>query len=148
MDKKQILENLKSNIYCRLKQSPIHGVGLFAIRDIPKGVNPLRGCRPINWIGFDEKELKNLDPAINKLVHDLCAMEDGKMWLPDFSLNGVDISFFINNSSENPNLEVVDSDETNGDYMYITTREIKSGEELMIDYSTYDELSKDSDKIK
>ena len=38
--RKRLLGNLK-NTYCRLKPSNIEGVGVFAIRDIPQGVNPL-----------------------------------------------------------------------------------------------------------
>ena len=40
--KQTILEHLKNNIYCRLKPSKIHGVGVFAIRNIPKNTNPFK----------------------------------------------------------------------------------------------------------
>ena len=34
-----ILRRLE-RVYCKLAPSPIHGVGIFAIKDIPKGTNP------------------------------------------------------------------------------------------------------------
>ena len=34
--REHMLNHLRQNIYCRLKPSPVHGIGVFAIRDIPK----------------------------------------------------------------------------------------------------------------
>lgn len=31
-----------NKVYCKLQPSPLHGVGIFAIRTIPKGVNPFK----------------------------------------------------------------------------------------------------------
>ena len=39
-----LLRNLFEQTYCRLRPSPIHGVGVFAIRAIPTGVDPFEGC--------------------------------------------------------------------------------------------------------
>ena len=36
--------NLKNNVYCRISRSKIHGVGVIAIKDIPKGINPFKKC--------------------------------------------------------------------------------------------------------
>ena len=49
--KKEILNNLK-NTYCRLKASKIQGVGIFAVREIPKGKNPFFGLRKQKWHKF------------------------------------------------------------------------------------------------
>ena len=40
VSKEYVIEFLKNNYYCKLKPSLIHGVGVFAIKDIPKGINP------------------------------------------------------------------------------------------------------------
>ena len=42
---KKLLNNLKNDIYCRIKPSKKPGVGLFAIRDIPENTNPFKVCR-------------------------------------------------------------------------------------------------------
>jgi len=36
-------------VYCRLAPSSVHGVGIFAIKDIPKGINPFAD----SYIGQD-----------------------------------------------------------------------------------------------
>ena len=35
-----MLKHLRENVYCRLAPSTVHGVGVFAVRDIPAGVDP------------------------------------------------------------------------------------------------------------
>ena len=65
--KQEVLNKLK-NTYCRLKPSKIEGVGVFAIRDISKGINPFYGIKKQKWIKFDIKELKNLGEEILDLV--------------------------------------------------------------------------------
>ena len=42
MTKEELLKELGTNTYLMLKPSPIEGIGVFAIRDIPKG------CRDIS----------------------------------------------------------------------------------------------------
>lgn len=42
MSKKVLLKNLQNDIYCRIKPSKKHGVGVFAIKDIPKNTNPFK----------------------------------------------------------------------------------------------------------
>ena len=37
--KKKLIKNIEIDIYCRIKPSKKHGVGVFAIRDIPKSIN-------------------------------------------------------------------------------------------------------------
>ncbi|HVX91452.1 MAG TPA: hypothetical protein VHC20_07645 [Candidatus Paceibacterota bacterium] len=44
MNKQQFLESL-DEVWCRLAVTT-HGVGVVAIRDIPKGVNPFKNCDP------------------------------------------------------------------------------------------------------
>jgi len=39
---KQLVRNLKNNVYCRIKPDSFGGVGVFAIKDIPEGVNPFK----------------------------------------------------------------------------------------------------------
>jgi SET domain-containing protein len=138
MNRKQILKNLKNDIYCRLKRSPIHGIGVFAIRNIPKGIEPFKGCKVKRWYGFMESELKDLNPSVKKMVHDFFDVQEGKIWIPDFGLNGIDILFFPNHSKK-PNLKAM---EFKNKFTFITIKEIKAGEELTVDYSTYDERSK------
>ena len=44
VSKRDVIEKLKKQCYVRVKPSHIHGVGVFAIQDIPKGTNPFYAC--------------------------------------------------------------------------------------------------------
>jgi SET domain-containing protein len=135
--KKQIIDNLK-NTCCRLKASKIEGVGVFAIRNISKGKNPFPGIKNSKWHKFEMSELKKLDKEVLKLTDDFFVIEKDKtVYIPETGLNGIDISFFVNNS-KNPNLKIVE-DGKNEALNFKTIKEIKKGEELTVSYATYDE---------
>lgn len=138
MTKKQLLEDLRKRTYCRLRVSPIHGVGVFAIRDIPKGVNPFYSCKKAKLIPSSEKEKAHLPKAVQKLINDFCVTRGGKHLIPDFGLNSIDISHYLNHSKK-PNLTAVFRSEMD-DTEFITARKIKSGEELTSDHETYSEF--------
>jgi len=130
--KDEIIKKL-NNTFCRLQPSAISGVGVFAIRDIQKNINPFKGVRNHRWHKFDISELKELDKAVLKMAEDFYVADENKtIWIPECALNGMDISFFLNNS-KSPNLKTID-----GGLTFITLREIKKGEELTISYNTYD----------
>ncbi len=132
MSKEKILEILK-NTYCRLKPSKIGGVGVFAIRNIPENTNPFYGIKETKWHKFNISELKDFDKEILELINDFFVIEeDETVLIPEFGLNGMDISFFLNHS-KNPNLKTIDEG-----FNFITLREIKKGEELLVSYGTYD----------
>lgn len=136
MSPPDFIKNLKEEVYCRIGQSSIHGVGVFAIRDIPKGINPMKEERVFN---FDEIPVDDVvsDPGISDpvktLVKDMCPEEDGKYLTPPFSLNEIGISYYLNHS-KTPNMIEVDGN-------FETARDIKAGEELTVDYGTYGELN-------
>lgn len=131
--KKLLLESLQDT-YCRLKPSKIEGVGVFAIRTIPKGINPFKGIREQRWYALHMEELKPLDPEVINMMDAFFVIEkNGRVLIPENALNGMDISFFINNS-RNPNVKTID-----GGFTFITLSEIKKGEELTVSYATYDD---------
>lgn len=127
-----ILKKLAAT-YCRLRTSDIAGIGIFAIRDIPKNTNPFPGVRNQRWYKFRPAELKSLDHEVLKMINDFYVTEpDGTISIPSGALNGMDISFFLNTSSA-PNVKIVD-----GGINFSATRKIKKGEELTVAYHTYD----------
>lgn len=133
--KKEILKKLQST-YCRLQPSKIEGVGVFAVKDIPKGINPMissKENRNARWYEFKVSELENLDAGVRKMIDDFFVVEeDQTVMVPEHAFNSMDISFFVNNSKK-PNLKTVD----NG-FTFVTLRKIKKGEELTVAYETYD----------
>lgn len=135
--KKQHILNLLQKTYCRLQPSSIQGVGVFAIRDIPKNTNPFEGVTIPDSELFSQSELAELPEEVKTMVNDFfVADEEGRIDIPDYGLNGIDISFFINHS-KTPNLITHDESVT-----FVTSRDIKKGEELTADYSTYDTKSR------
>lgn len=131
--KRGILNNLK-NTYCRLRASKIEGIGIFAIKDIPKNTNPFYGVKTHMWYKIKLSEFKNINEGIKKMISDFFAVdENGFFSIPETGLNGMDISFFLN-TSENPNVKTTD-DGTN----FLTIKKIKRGEELTVSYVDYDQ---------
>ena len=136
LDKKDFLRDLVENVYCRIGVSKIHGIGIFAVRDIPAEVNPFIGLNPKAEsyeirISVDEIKLNpDISEEVKKMVDDFYAKENGEYIFPPFGLNEMPISFFSNYSS-NPNIALQPNDR------FLTLHEIKAGEELTSDYKTF-----------
>ena len=131
--KNKILNNLK-NTYCRLMPSKIEGVGVFAVRDIPKGKNPFLGTKKQKWTKFGMTELANLDKEILNLIDSFFVIRNnGTVYISESGLNGMDISYYLNDSKK-PNVKTIDDGEN-----FVTLRKIKKGDELTVAYATYDE---------
>jgi len=129
--KKDILERIK-NTYCKLKASSIQGVGVFAIRDIPENINPFFGIPDQKWLRFSMDDLGEIDNNIMEMIADFFVIEkDETINIPEYGLNGMDMSFFVNHS-DTPNLVSQE-----GRYFF-TARKIKKGEELTVGYDAYD----------
>jgi SET domain-containing protein len=123
-----------SDVYTRLKKSKVHGIGVFAIIDIPKGTYLFVGDNSeMYWFSVDELNFNSMPKPIQKLYKDFCVYktEDGinKIGCPS-SFNNMPISWFLNNS-ESPNV-ICDKE-----YNFYTSRKIKKGEELTVNYKTY-----------
>ena len=129
--KKDILERIK-NTYCRLNASSIQGIGVFAVRDIPENINPFSGLPEQRWLRFSMDELGEIDKNIMEMIDDYFVVEkDNTINIPEYGLNGMDMSFFVNHS-DTPNLVTRE-----GRYFF-TARKITKGEELTVGYDGYD----------
>jgi uncharacterized protein len=124
---RQILPHL--NVYTRLKPSKIHGVGVFAIQPIPKGMHLLNSDEEIYWI--DEAYIRQLPKNLRRLYEDFCIIKNGKYGCPQ-NFNNLTMGWYLNDSS-NPNVAM---DE---DYNLYAIRDIAEGEELTIDSSKFSE---------
>jgi SET domain-containing protein len=131
------IDNLK-NTYCRIGKSKIDGVGVIAIRNIPKNTNPFYGVKEKKWIELKVQELKKVDKEVLKMIDSFFVIEKDKtVYVPEDGLNGMDISFFLNNSKK-PNVKVV-GDGKESALNFVTIRKIIKGEELLVSYADYDE---------
>lgn len=113
-----------------LKPSPIEGVGVFAITDIPKGCRQMFGQPDAadEWITIPKKEIETLPGHAQFLVGNYCLYDDNNYFVPAHGFKKMDVSLFLNHS-DTPNIISIND----GDY-FETIRDIKEGEELLINY--------------
>ena len=115
-------------VYTRLKPSKIHGVGVFAIMDIPKGTYVFReDDESIVWV--EKESLQFLPTEVKELYDDFCII-DGKRYGCPRHFDALTPSWYLNHS-ETPNVAA------DKDFRFFALRDIKIGEELTTDYRTY-----------
>ena len=132
LTKKQVIKNLE-NTYCRIKCSDKKGVGVYAVRDIPKGIDPFTGPEKRKWVKINMKDIEHLDEEVLKMIDDFCVIQkNGDVWVYEEGLNGLHIRWFLNHSVK-PNLSTKDDA-----LSFKTTRKVKKGEEMCYDYRTVD----------
>jgi SET domain-containing protein len=130
MTKTTLLAELSNSTYVMLKPSPVEGIGVFAICDIPKGCKNMFGPpdKAEEWITISKKEIEILPPHAQFLVGNYCLYDDENYFVPAQGFKKMDVSLFLNHSDV-PNIISVND----GDY-FETLRDIKAGEELLVDY--------------
>ena len=128
-----LIENLRKQTFCRLAPSDIHGIGVFAIKDIPKGTEVFQLCNDAfeNIIELTDEYVESLDESVTKYIQDIFIRESTGLWaLPECGLNSLNISFFLNHCNR-PNLKPVMA---HGYATWVSNKVIKSGKELTNDY--------------
>lgn len=117
-------------VVTRLARSSVHGIGLFAIRAIKKGTKLFPGdIDEMMWV--EKGELGRLPKLVAELYRDFAVLKDGRYGCP-LSFNRLTPAWYLNHS-KTPNVRC----DENFDFLAI--RNIKVGEELTADYSTYSE---------
>jgi SET domain-containing protein len=125
--KKKLLKHLTTEVYCRIGVSPLHGVGVFALRAIPRGLNPLPSWLDNAGVQFTHQELKLLPRGVKKQIKTFCYYDDDGFVIPSIGMNSFDMSIYLNHS-KTPNVKMKKCGK------FETLRAIRSGEELTMDY--------------
>ena len=145
--KLELLDHLSNRSYVKLAPSPISGVGVFAVIDIPVGANPF--CAPNAHLRPPEQAvelqfvelLRHCPPAVlDHLLefHDSSdASGSGEELTSKYLCNAtglaaMDASWYLNHSKYSANVIAVPSEE--GFTCYRTSRAVAPGEELLLDY--------------
>ena len=130
MDKPALLRDLQEETYVTLRPSAVHGIGVFAIRDIPRGCRNLFSEGTGSWIRLSFEEVENLPAHSRNLVETYCLYDDTHYFVPDHGFKLMDLSLYLNHSAS-PNIQSVNE----GEY-FEALRDIRMGEELLVDYGT------------
>jgi SET domain-containing protein len=121
-------------VYARLRPSQIHGVGVFAIKDIPKGTYIFPDDdEELLWI--HKRRLENLSPEERELYDDFSIIR-GDLYGCPRSFNKLTPAWYFNESST-PNVAA------DKDYRFYSLRDLKKGEELTVDYASYSDRPDD-----
>jgi SET domain-containing protein len=128
MTKEDILKELRDETYACLKASPIHGIGVFALRDIPKGCRTIFSKNVGEWIKLPIAEVEKLPAHSKNFVETYCLFDEENYFVPDY---GFKVMYMVNylNHSSTPNLVSVNDGET-----YEAIVDIPEGTELLINY--------------
>jgi SET domain-containing protein len=130
MTKLELLNELHHSTYAMIQPSPIHGIGVFAIRDIPKGTKNIFSKESGEWIKVHRAEVDALPTHSKNLVETHCLFDEDFYFLPDYGFKKLDIVIFLNHADD-PNIISV-----NDGVYFEAIRDISCGEELLIDYGT------------
>jgi len=130
MNKEALLKELANTTYVMIKPSQLHGIGVFAIRDIPKGTSNIFSKGVGDWIKVSKEEVDALPQHSKDLVENHCLFDEDFYFVPDYGFKLVDLVIYLNHS-DTPNVISLNDGEE-----FEAIRDIANGEELLVDYGT------------
>ena len=120
--------NPHDGAYTRIGRSRVHGVGVLAVRDIPRGTFVFRGeSERVAWVS--RAWVRRLPEGLRRLYEDFGMVWGERIGVPP-NLNRLSVGWYVNHS-DRPNLHADD------DGRFVTLRRIRAGEELTADYRTF-----------
>ena len=128
MTKEELLKELSQETYVALKPSAIHGIGVFAIVDIPRGCRNLFSKNVGNWIKLPIRDVEKLPEHSRSLIETYCLYDEENYFVPDYGFKVMDLVNYLNHSPA-PNIISVND----GEYFEALV-DIPVGTELMINY--------------
>jgi len=129
----RLLRELRHDTYVIVRPSPVAGIGVFAIRPIPKG------CRDIftppagdddGYLAVPRAEIDALPDHARHLVETYCLFDEGQYYVPRHGFKQMDLVSFLNHS-DTPNVQSIDDGA-----WFEALVDIAAGEELFVDYGT------------
>ncbi|MEO6547676.1 MAG: SET domain-containing protein [Ferruginibacter sp.] len=145
MDKTALLAELAADTYVMIKPSPIEGIGVFALRDIPKGCRQMfstTNSGEEEWIRIPKTEVAVLPAHAKSLVETYCLYDEAAYFFPHEGFKKMDLVNFLNHS-DTPNIKSINEGE-----FFEALRNINAGEELLVDYGELVEEMPAGDEMK
>ena len=136
INRQRVIDNTLNDVYCRLSVTE-HGVGVRAVRAIPRGTDPFKTVDPVHDIvSISRDDIARAHPGVREMTDDYMVSTEGIVPMTRNGLNAVTIDFFMNHNPKDPNMTII-----NGDDAYVTfqaARDIQAGEELTINYKDFE----------
>ena len=124
-------------VWVRLGVSAIEGIGVFAIRDIPKGTDIFANDRvPLTWVGRAELDGAGLSEAERALYHDFGIRRGEEIGCPA-NFNNLTPGWYLNEPPAGEAANVA----ADARFAFTARRDIEEGEELTIDYSGFSDAA-------
>ena len=134
MNREALLRELEQDTYVALKPSAVHGIGVFAIRDIPKGCRSIFSRGVGEWIKLPIQEVEALPTHSRSLIETYCLYDEEHYFVPDYGFKLMDLVLYLNHSSS-PNIVSVNDGE-----QFEALVDIPSGTELLVNYGEIVEI--------
>jgi SET domain-containing protein len=128
MPQKRLLQRLRNQTYISLKISPVHGIGVFAIRHIPKGCRDIFSKDQDEWIKLPIKDVESLPEHAKNLIETYCLFDKENYFVPESGFKTIDPVIYLNHSSE-PNIRSLNDGEE-----FEALADINAGQELLVNY--------------
>ncbi len=128
--KDALLAELRDDTWVMLRPSPIEGVGVFAVRDIPKGCRSMfsKPDAPEQWVSVTRAEVDALPAHARGLVENYCLYDAEHYFIPATGFKKMDLVCYVNHADE-PNIVSIEDGA-----WFEAMRDIAAGEELFLDY--------------
>jgi SET domain-containing protein len=127
-----LLASLEICTHCRLKPSKVHGVGVFAIKDIKKGQEPFPDAPEFSGLQVvPTKEIEKIDPEVKKVIMDFYSRDEEYYYIGP-TPNNIGIYAYMNHSEKEWNIEL-----SKNKRFFVAAKDIKKSEELLTNYKQY-----------
>lgn len=123
-----LLNQLRNQTYIMLKSSPVHGIGVFAIQNIPKGCRNIFSKGSEEWIKVPIKEVEALPEHSRLLIETYCLFDEENYFVPEGGFKMIDPVIYLNHSSQ-PNIISISNGEE-----FEALVDIAPGLELLVNY--------------
>lgn len=120
-------------VYVRLGVSRVHGIGVFAIRPIPKGTDIFANDKVrLVWVDKAELDRAGLDEEQKRLYEDFGIRRGDRLGCP-VNFNNLTPGWYLNEPGEGEQASVT----VESDLSFRAARDIDAGEELKVRYSEF-----------
>ncbi len=128
MNAKELLSELANDTYVMIRPSKVDGIGVFAIRDIPKGCRNMFSKNIGEWIKVPKAKINLLPFHSKTLIETYCLYDEENYFVPDYGFKVMDLVNFLNHSDTANIISVNDGE------FFEAIIDIQAGEELLINY--------------